>query len=293
MYKRQQFGANITYILQDEPLGLAHAVKIGRPFLGDSPFIMYLGDNLIQDDINVFLDKFKNQHLDELILLRSVSNPTAFGVAVVDDKGRVLKLVEKPKNPPSNLALVGVYFFSPAVHQAIDNIQPSPRGELEITDAIQELINSDKIVESVQLQGWWLDTGKKDDLLEANRIILDTNLTIDKAGNIDDKSKISGRVNIKGNTTIINSTIRGPVIIGKNCHIENCFIGPYTSIGDKCTLVDADIEHSVLLESAQILEIDQRIVDSLIGERAKLEMAPQRPKALRFIVGDDSHVELV
>ena len=289
----EQFGANITYILQDEPLGLAHAVKIGRPFLGDSPFIMYLGDNLIQDDINVFLDKFKNQHLDELILLRSVSNPTAFGVAVVDDKGRVLKLVEKPKNPPSNLALVGVYFFSPAVHQAIDNIQPSPRGELEITDAIQELINSDKIVESVQLQGWWLDTGKKDDLLEANRIILDTNLTIDKAGNIDDKSKISGRANIKGNTTIINSTIRGPVIIGENCHIENCFIGPYTSIGDKCTLVDADIEHSVLLESAQILEIDQRIVDSLIGERAKLEMAPQRPKALRFIVGDDSHVELV
>ena len=191
------------------------------------------------------------------------------------------------------MALVGVYFFSPAVHQAIDNIQPSPRGELEITDAIQELINTDKIVESVQLQGWWLDTGKKDDLLEANRIILDTNLTIDKAGNIDDKSKISGRVNIKGNTTIINSTIRGPVIIGENCHIENCFIGPYTSIGDKCTLVDADIEHSVLLESAQILEIDQRIVDSLIGERAKLEMAPQRPKALRFMVGDDSHVELV
>ena len=289
----EQFGANITYILQDEPLGLAHAVKIGRPFLGDSPFIMYLGDNLIQDDINVFLDKFKNQHLDELILLRSVSNPTAFGVAVVDDKGRVLKLVEKPKNPPSNLALVGVYFFSPAVHQAIDNIQPSPRGELEITDAIQELINTDKIVESVQLQGWWLDTGKKDDLLEAKRIILDTNLSIDKAGNIDDKSKISGRVNIKGNTTIINSTIRGPVIIGENCHIENCFIGPYTSIGDKCTLVDADIEQSVLLESAQILEIDQRIVDSLIGERAKLEMAPQRPKALRFMVGDDSHVELV
>ncbi len=289
----EQFGANITYILQDEPLGLAHAVKIGRPFLGDSPFIMYLGDNLIQDDINVFLDKFKNQHLDELILLRSVSNPTAFGVAVVDEKGRVLKLVEKPKNPPSNLALVGVYFFSPAVHEAIDNIQPSARGELEITDAIQELINTDKIVESVQLQGWWLDTGKKDDLLEANRIILDTNLTIDKAGNIDDKSKISGRVNIKESTTITNSTIRGPVIIGENCHIENCFIGPYTSIGDQCTLVDADIEHTVLLEGAQILEIDQRIVDSLIGERAKLEMAPQRPKALRFMVGDDSHVELV
>ncbi|MEL4897629.1 glucose-1-phosphate thymidylyltransferase [Crocosphaera sp. Alani8] len=289
----EQFGANITYIVQDEPLGLAHAVKVARPFLGDSPFIMYLGDNLIQDDISIFLDKFKNRHLDELILLRSVSNPTAFGVAVVDEKGRVLKLVEKPKDPPSNLALVGVYFFSPAIHEAIDNIQPSARGELEITDAIQELINTDKIVESVQLQGWWLDTGKKDDLLEANRIILDTNLSINKAGNIDKNSKVSGRVNIKESTTIINSTIRGPVIIGENCHIENCFIGPYTSIGNQCSLVDADIEHSVLLEGAQILEIGQRIVDSLIGERAKLEMAPQRPKALRFMVGDDSHVELV
>ncbi|MGK7956738.1 MAG: glucose-1-phosphate thymidylyltransferase [Crocosphaera sp.] len=289
----EQFGANISYIVQDEPLGLAHAVKVARPFLGDSPFVMYLGDNLIQDDISLFLDKFKNHHLDELILLRSVPNPTAFGVAEVDDKGRVLKLVEKPKNPRSNLALVGVYFFSPAIHEAIDCIQPSDRGELEITDAIQELINSDKIVESVQLQGWWLDTGKKDDLLEANRIILDTNLTINKAGNIDQKSKVSGRVNIKDNATIINSTIRGPVIIGENCHIENCFIGPYTSVGDKCTLIDADIEHSVLLEGAQILEIHQRIVDSLIGERAKLEMAPQRPKALRFMVGDDSHVELV
>ncbi len=289
----EQFGANISYIVQDEPLGLAHAVKVAQPFLGDEPFIMYLGDNLIQDDISLFLDKFKNHHLDELILLISVPNPTAFGVAEVDEKGRVLKLVEKPKNPPSNLALVGVYFFSPAIHKAIATIQPSARGELEITDAIQELISSDKIVESVQLQGWWLDTGKKDDLLEANRIILDTNLNINKAGNIDEKSKVSGRVNIQESATIINSTIRGPVIIGENCHIENCFIGPYTSIGNHCTLIDADIEHSVLLEGAQILEIHQRIVDSLIGERAKLEMAPQRPKALRFMVGDDSHIELV
>ncbi|ACB51897.1 glucose-1-phosphate thymidylyltransferase [Crocosphaera subtropica ATCC 51142] len=289
----EQLGANITYIVQDEPLGLAHAVKVAQSFLGDDPFIMYLGDNLIQDDLNLFLDKFKNKHLDGLILLRSVPNPTAFGVAEVDNQGRVLKLVEKPKNPPSNLALVGVYFFSPGIHEAIANIQPSARGELEITDAIQELIDSEKIVESLQLNGWWLDTGKKDDLLEANRIILDTNLTINKLGNIDENSKISGRVNIKEGSKIINSTIRGPVIIGENCHIENCFIGPYTSIGDQCTLIDADIEHSVLLEGAQVLEIHQRIVDSLIGQRAKLEMAPQRPKALRFMVGDDSHIELV
>ncbi|MGK7941239.1 MAG: glucose-1-phosphate thymidylyltransferase [Crocosphaera sp.] len=289
----EQFGAKITYILQYEPLGLAHAVKVAQPFLGDDPFIMYLGDNLIQDNINFFLDTFNSKHLDSLILLRYVSNPRAFGVAKIDENGRVSKLVEKPKDPPSNFALVGVYFFTATIHEAIANIQPSARGELEITDAIQELIDSDKIVESVQLQGWWLDTGKKDDLLEANRIILDTNLAIDKGGNIDQKSQVSGRVNIKESSKIINSTIRGPVIIGENCHIENCFIGPYTSVGDGVTLIDADIEHSVLLEKSQVVEIHQRIVDSLIGERAKLEMAPQRPKALRFMVGDDSHIELV
>ncbi|MDJ0508104.1 MAG: glucose-1-phosphate thymidylyltransferase [Crocosphaera sp.] len=289
----EQFGANITYILQSEPLGLAHAVKVAQPFLGEAPFIMYLGDNLIQDNLNPFLDTFKDKHLDSLILLRSVANPTSFGVAKIDENGRVSKLVEKPKDPPSNLALVGVYFFASTIHEAISNIQPSARGELEITDAIQELIDSDKIVESVQLQGWWLDTGKKDDLLEANRIILDTNLTINKGGDIDQKSQVSGRVNIKESSQVINSTIRGPVIIGENCHIENCFIGPYTSVGDGVTLIDADIEHSVLLEKSQVLEIHQRIVDSLIGERTKLEMAPQRPKALRFMVGDDSHIELV
>ncbi|MEA5511115.1 glucose-1-phosphate thymidylyltransferase [Crocosphaera sp. UHCC 0190] len=291
--KGEQFGAKITYIVQDHPLGLAHAVKVAQPFLGDSPFIMYLGDNLIQDSLNSFLDEFKSKQLDSLILLRSVPNPTAFGVAKVDEKGRVLKLVEKPKVPPSNLALVGVYFFSPTIHKAIASIQPSARGELEITDAIQELINTQNNVEALQLQGWWLDTGKKDDLLEANRIILDNKFEIIIEAEVDDKSQISGRVHIDKGSKIINSTIRGPVIIGQNCHIENCFVGPYTSIGDNSTLIDADIEHSVILEGAKILEIHQRIVDSLIGRRAKLEMAPQRPKALRFMVGDDSHIELV
>lgn len=293
----EQFGAKITYIVQEHPLGLAHAVKVAQPFLEDSPFIMYLGDNLIQDSLQSFLTAFKDKHLDGLILLRSVKNPTAFGVAKIDLKGRVLQLVEKPKIPPSNLALVGVYFFSPAIHEAIASIQPSPRGELEITDAIQKLIDSQKIVESVQLQGWWLDTGKKDDLLEANRIILDTNLTIEKAGNIennvDEKSQITGRVTIDESSKIINSTIRGPVIVGKNCHIENCFVGPYTSIGNEVTLIDANLEHTVILEGAKIIKIHQRIVDSLIGRRARLEMAPQRPKALRFMAGDDSHIELV
>jgi len=288
----QLFGAHITYILQDQPLGLAHAVKIAQPFLGDSPFIMYLGDNLIEDDLKPFFTAFKEQNLDALILLRKVSNPSAFGVAKVDEQGRVLQLVEKPKVPPSNLALVGVYFFSTAIHHAIASIQPSARGELEITDAIQALINFQKPVEALQLRGWWLDTGKKDDLLEANRIILDTSLEIDLQGEIDSNSQVIGRVKIAAGSKIINSTIRGPVIIGKDCHLENCFIGPYTSIADGVKLIETDLEHSVILQYAQVKGVHQRIVDSVVGQRAKVEVTPRRPKALRFLIGDDSHVEL-
>ncbi|MDT3673836.1 glucose-1-phosphate thymidylyltransferase [Microcystis wesenbergii] len=289
----EQFGAKITYIRQDQPAGLAHAVKTAQSFLGDSPFIMYLGDNLIEDDLSPFLGSFQKQSLDALILLRKVSNPSAFGVAKVDETGKVLYLVEKPKEPPSNLALVGIYFFAPTIHQAIASIQPSGRGELEITDAIQELINQNKAVEANKLLGWWLDTGKKDDLLEANRIILDTSLEIALQGEIDANSQVIGRVQIGQGSKIINSTIRGPVIIGENCHIENCFIGPYSSVANGVKLIDADIEHSVILKDATIIGIHQRIVDSVIGRRAKLEIAPQRPKALRFMIGDDSHVELV
>jgi len=233
----EQFGAKITYIRQDQPAGLAHAVKTAQSFLGDSPFIMYLGDNLIEDDLSPFLDSFQKQSLDALILLRKVSNPSAFGVAKVDETGKVLYLVEKPKEPPSN--------------------------------------------------------GKKDDLLEANRIILDTSLEIALLGEIDPNSQVIGRVQIGQGSKIINSTIRGPVIIGENCHIENCFIGPYSSVANGVKLIDADIEHSVILKDATIIGIHQRIVDSVIGRRAKLEIAPQRPKALRFMIGDDSHVELV
>lgn len=287
-----RFGAKITYILQEQPAGLAHAVKIAQPFLGDSPFILYLGDNLIQSDLSQFLDKFQTQGLDALILLRPVSNPSAFGVATVDERGRVLQLVEKPKVPPSNLALVGIYYFSPQVHQAIAAIHPSARGELEITDAIQQLINQQQTVEACQIEGWWLDTGKKDDLLEANRIILDTCLTASLQGEIDAKSQVIGRVEVGKGTKIINSTIRGPVAIGENCHIENCFIGPYTSIADQAVLIEADLEHSVILNSAKIDGIHQRIVDSVIGQRAHLTVAPRRPKALRFMIGDDCQIEL-
>jgi len=288
-----RFGVKITYIVQEKPAGLAHAVKIAQPFLGDAPFVMYLGDNLVQGGLGGLIDQFKANPLDALILLCSVPNPTAFGVAQVDEQGRVLQLVEKPKNPPSNLALVGVYLFSPQIHEAIANINPSPRGELEITDAIQELINQKRNVAAHQLQGWWLDTGKKDDLLEANRVILDNCMDTINHGFVDETSQVIGRVTIGKGTQVINSTIRGPIVIGENCHIENCFIGPYSSIANEVSLIEADIEHSVLLKGASIIGIHHRIVDSLIGQRAQLKEAPQRPKALRFMIGDDSKIEVM
>lgn len=286
------FGANITYILQEEPAGLAHAVKVAQPFLAEAPFVMYLGDNLIEGGLNFFVNQFKVNALDALTLLCPVDNPMAFGVAEVNESGQILRLVEKPKEPRSNLALVGVYLFSPVIHSAIEAIQPSARGELEITDAIQALIERQSRVEACHLQGWWLDTGKKDDLLEANRVILDTCLVSKNAGTVDDQSRVSGRVQIGASSRVINSTIRGPVIIGENCHLENCFIGPYTSIDNKATLIEADVEHSVFLQGSTVKGIHQRIVDSLVGQRAQLVALHKRPKALRFMVGDDSQIEL-
>ncbi|MEC4887065.1 MAG: glucose-1-phosphate thymidylyltransferase [Scytonema sp. PMC 1070.18] len=289
----ERFGANITYILQDTPAGLAHAVKVARPFLEDSPFLMYLGDNLIQPgDLKYFLNLFKQKQQDALILLHQVENPTAFGVAKVDETGRVIQLIEKPRVPPSNLALVGVYFFSHTIHDAIASIQPSARGELEITDAIQNLIDTHKQVLSCQLKGWWLDTGKKDDLLEENRLILDNYLTRSVQGEVDTQSNIIGRVEIGSESKIINCTIRGPVKIGSNCHLENCFIGPYTSIAANSKIIDTDLEHSVVLKGVQIIGIRDRIIDSLIGQRARLTVATHRPKALRFMIGDDCQIEL-
>ena len=291
--KGDRFGATITYIPQESPDGLAHAVKIAQPFLGDSPFVMYLGDNLIQDSLNAFVADFKKKPLGAIIMLKQVENPTAFGVAQIAEDGSVTKLVEKPKDPPSNLALVGVYLFSPEIHQAISQINPSARGELEITDAIQQLIATSQTVEAKELNGWWLDTGKKDDLLEANRIILDEYITeANIAGDVDDRSKISGRVVVGEGSKLTNCTVRGPVTIGENCVLENCFVGSYTSIASGVSMSDIEIDHSVVLEGANISGIHRRIVDSLIGERAKLAVTQHRPKALRFMVGDDSTVEL-
>jgi glucose-1-phosphate thymidylyltransferase len=288
-----RFGAKITYILQSQPLGLAHAVKIAQPFLGEESFIMFLGDNLVELPLDTFVNNFLQKQLDALILLKQVANPSAFGVAQIDQNGKVIQLVEKPKNPLSNLALVGIYFFKATIHEAIAQIAPSARGELEITDAIQKLIDTDKSVEASEIKGWWLDTGKKDDILSANQIVLDARLTSQNLGEIDAISNISGRVQIGAGSKIINCKIRGPVIIGENCHLENAYVGPYTSISDRVTIIDTEIEHSVILNDSTINGIQQRIIDSLIGQRVSMQVSPKRPQALRFMVGDDSQLEIM
>ncbi len=287
-----RFGANIQYILQEKPLGLAHAVSTAQDFLQDSSFLLFLGDTLLEDPLEPLLTKFQQKQLDSLLLLCEVADPRAFGVAKIDENGKLVQMIEKPKDPPSNLALVGVYFFNASIHQAIASIQPSARGELEITDAIQYLIDNHQKVEVSQLQGWWLDTGRKDDILTANQIILDAYLTSENLGEVDSQSNVSGRVKVGKGSKIINCKIRGPVIIGDNCYLEHAYIGPYTSVCDRVTIIDCDLEHSVILNDAKITNIHQRIIDSMIGQRVLMNVAPKRPQAIRLMVGDDSQLEI-
>lgn len=284
------WGINVTYITQ-EPLGLAHAVKTARNFLKEESFVMCLGDNLLGEGINRLVEKFNREKLDALILLKEVENPGSFGVAVLDQNGNVVKLIEKPKEPPSNLALVGVYIFSPRIHEAIERIKPSWRNELEITDAIQELINMGCNVKSEILNSWWLDTGKKDDILTANSIVLDEYIKNEMHGKLDNKSKVTGRVKIDKGAAVVNSTIRGPVAIGENALIENSFIGPYTSIGSSTTILDSSIEHCVILNNVVIKGVE-RLEDSLIGKDVKISKNHKSPKAMRLMIGDYSEIEI-
>jgi glucose-1-phosphate thymidylyltransferase len=278
----------VTYIPQ-EPLGLAHAALTAQKFLGEEDFIMYLGDNLVGKSIDTLLERFKNESLDALILLKEVEDPTRFGIAVLDDQDNVTKLVEKPETPPSNLALVGVYVFSNKVHRAIAEIKPSWRGELEITDAIQEMINMGYKVKAERLKAWWLDTGKKDDILLANAKVLDEYIKQEIKGEIID-SKIEGRVTIQEKAKIINSTIRGPSIIGESCIIQNSFIGPYTSIGDQTQITDSSIEYCVVLGNALIKGVE-RLEESLIG-RKTVVIKNHQHRTLKLHVGDYSEVEM-
>jgi glucose-1-phosphate thymidylyltransferase len=282
------FGASITYIPQERPLGLAHAVLTAEAFLGDSPFVMYLGDNLLRDGINALVGAFREHEPAALILLTRVPDPWHYGVAELDG-GRVIRLVEKPKDPPSDMALVGVYMFTPAIFQAARAIEPSWRDELEITDAIQQLIDGGNRVESHTVSGWWKDTGQLADMLEANRLVLeDVERRMD--GNADSESRVEGRVAIEAGAKLERSVVRGPAIIGAGARVVDSYVGPYTSIDRDVEIVGSEVEHSILLAGASVRDLETRIEASLLGRNVSLSRTHEVPKTLRMIVGDNSQV---
>lgn len=287
----------ITYILQDEPAGLAHAVKIAQPYIGQDDFIMYLGDNLINADLGQHIADFQAQKLDASILLKPVPNPSSFGVAELDENGQVLRLVEKPKEPKSDLALVGVYLFTNQIFDAIAKIKPSWRGELEITDAIQQMIDDKAVVHSNIHTGWWLDTGKKDDLLAANKVVLKDYVRYEIEGNVDEASSLIGDVHVEAGAIVRNSRITGPAIIGKRCIIENSFIGPYASIGDDCIIRDCHVENSVILEECLIESVRGKIEESLLGKGCRVAKSERHPvhgqESHKFLLADHSEIQVV
>jgi glucose-1-phosphate thymidylyltransferase len=280
----------ITYIEQPEPLGLAHAVLIAEEFLGREPFVMYLGDNILKTGIVSLVDSFREKKPNALILLTPVPNPQIFGVAELEN-GKVVRLVEKPKEPKSNLALVGVYMFDSHIFEAVRAIKPSWRNELEITDAIQFLVDRGYEVQPHLVSGWWKDTGKIEDILEANRLILES-LSGLIEGELDDASRVSGEVIIEKGASVRSSTIRGPAIIGAGTAITDSYIGPFTSIQKSCRIVKTEIEHSIVLEGSELVDVGGRIDDSLIGREVRIYRCPPRPAAYRFMVGDKSEIGL-
>ncbi len=283
-----RWGLRITYIEQEAPLGLAHAVKISEGFLGNEPFVMYLGDNILKSGIKSLVEKFKEKKPNSLILLTEVPDPRLFGVAELKN-GKVLRLVEKPKKPMSNLALVGVYMFDSHVFEAINAIKPSWRNELEITDAIQYLVDKGYEVHPHLVSGWWKDTGKIEDILEANRLILET-IVGKIQGKVDEASRINGQVIIEEGVVVKNSIIRGPAIIGAETEISNSYIGPSTAIQERCKIIQTEIEHSIVLEGSEIRDVGSRIDESLIGRDVKIYKCPPKPSVYRLIVGDKSEI---
>ena len=288
-----RWGVSITYIEQDAPLGLAHAVKISRDFLGDDRFVMFLGDNVIEGGIHRLIMDF-DQHIEwhSQIVLTRVEQPEQYGVAKLTPDGRIERLIEKPKEPPSDLALVGIYMFDAHVFEATDAIQPSWRGELEITDAIQWLVEHDYLVYPHIHEGWWIDTGRPDDMLEANSMVLHE-LKPEVLGSIDAASEVDSRVTIQAGAEIINSTIRGPAIIGENTRIINSYIGPYTSIYHDVTVENCEIDRSIVLEHSVLRDIDVRIQDSLIGRYTLVQRTEVRPRAIKLNLGDYSKAGLL
>ncbi|MFP4310733.1 MAG: glucose-1-phosphate thymidylyltransferase [Nitriliruptoraceae bacterium] len=283
-------GITPTFIRQPAPLGLAHAVLTAEGFLGDDDFVMFLGDNLIEGGITSLVDAFVADRPAAQLLLKRVDDPQRFGVAVLDADGRITRLVEKPPDPPSDLALVGVYLFSSAIVAAAKRIAPSARGELEITDAIQRLVDDGHTVRASQVDGWWLDTGKKDELLDANRIVLGS-LERRLDGRVDEASTVSGAVVVEAGAEVVRSTVRGPAIIGAGTRLVDAYIGPFTSIGPGCTIEACEVEYSVVMERCSVREVG-RIEGSLLGRDVTISSTARRPAAHRFHLGDHAEVEL-
>jgi glucose-1-phosphate thymidylyltransferase len=285
-----RFGVRLTYILQDEPLGLAHAVLTAEPFLGDSPFVMYLGDNLLQGGIEDLVQAFRTNSPDALILLTPVPDPEHYGVAELHD-GTVVRLVEKPPEPRTDLALVGVYMFTPEIHAAARAITPSGRGELEITDAIQHVVDSGRRVEPHIVKGWWKDTGRLEDMLAANRLVLDTIETAVEGDLVD--SRVDGRVIIAAGARLERCNVRGPAIIGAGAQLTDCYVGPYTAIGERCRIEDAEVEHSILLEGCEVRGLAGRMESSLLGRNVRIGRDRSQPRAYRFLVGDNCEISIL
>jgi len=286
-----QFGVSISYIVQDEPAGLAHAVLTAETFLAGAPFVMYLGDNLLQGGMEELVQDFRSQAPEALILLTPVPDPQNYGVAELGTDGSVLRLVEKPPEPATDLALVGVYMFTPLIHDAARAIKPSDRGELEITDAIQWLVDNGKRVEPHIVRGWWKDTGRLDDMLEANRLILDT---IERRIDGDlHETQVDGRVVVEAGALLERSSVRGPAIIGAGAVVRDAYIGPYTAIGRHCVVERAEVEHSILLEGSSVKNLDGRMESSLLGRDVTIYRGDRQPRAYRFMVGDKSEIGIL
>jgi len=287
-----RWGVNLTFIPQDAPLGLAHAVKISRPFLGNDRFVMFLGDNVIQGGVSDLIRQFADSEWNAQVVLTEVAEPQHYGVAELNDDQTIRRLVEKPREPQSNLALVGIYMFDEHVHAACEGIQPSWRGELEITDAIQWLIDHGHAVHPYVHRGWWIDTGKPIDMLDANDHVLEE-LVPRIDGFVDRDSRVDGRVTVEAGAEVIHSVVRGPAIIGRGSRVVNSYIGPFTSIYHDVVVEDSEIEHSIVLEHSSIRGIPGRIADSLIGRNAKLSRSPIKPAAHKLTLGDYSDVGML
>jgi glucose-1-phosphate thymidylyltransferase len=285
-----RFGVAITYLPQAEPLGLAHAVLTAEEFLAGSPFVMYLGDNLLQGGIEDLVGDFRRTEPDALILLTKVPDPEHYGVAELSD-GAVTRLVEKPSDPQTDLALVGVYMFTSTIHDAARAIQPSERGELEITDAIQHMVDGGRRVEPHVVRGWWKDTGRREDMLEANRLVLDT-IEARVDGELID-SQVDGRVVIEAGARLERAMVRGPAIVGAGARLTDAYVGPYTAIGAGCVIENSEVEHSILLEGSSVRGLAGRMESSLLGRNVAIERDSRQPRAYRFLVGDNSEIAIL